>query len=851
MSGDEEPEVAGGTVSAGTDAERRDEELRRPASLSSDETAAEGGSPADSRKTREEIESQYRDNPVFANLFDKTQKKKKTASSVLITVGGLRLTAKRLLILCGFFSVVLLCLGACLFYAFADIGKIRDYSRAVALLEKGDYEAAKKMFIRVLSVDPNKEDALVALAGIYNRFGDWSNEAFFRRRLMRVNPLKPEYFRDFTESAFRAGNFSVIYTHLQLKDQKDLTPDEEALFLISALRSGHVPEGKIFYQERVKQKPDYFSASERGRFAELLLNTTEMDSDRVRDYAAFLKDVQDPQVRFETIYAMLGFYARQNDPEFEVEMEKLLREAAQLNNFLGAPLLANYYFSRFRFDDAIAVCEDYLKTKMNASIPILLGESLALGGHSERIPPLADKVRAAGGRQSNMIASYLDALYAFCNDDSEHVRTGIQAAGNSIVTPLSNLMKLHVALGSSSRREIVKTLDAIMKDFPFMDFQQRARTAALQYLLGVPNEDILSDPALLNDCAEIASLIQTRDDDVSFLRRIIVLDRFERNLLQEDELQEALRTFPHDIVFLRIAIEYYLNNGQPDRAEEYISEYNSLSIPDKPSIAVLNIKALILLGRTDEAEKEFRALLENGGDDSLLFPCYELCVENDFLDALKSLAKWLESLPQKSAKRTALPFVRAEILLSEGKKDQAFDLFAKSTADDPRFVFHAASRLAGNGRTDAAIARYLSIRDTYPDKAHLNVCLSELYAAKGDMKSALECARTAWQLNSKDLQARKVYAGFLVKAGQYADAVKVLDFPQRRMAFPDDMLSIWREAMLKILKADFDAARYIPALEKAKHLQAYFPDDRDAQEYIRKIDDARRQERQERRDAGK
>ena len=867
MSGDDEPEVNGGTVSAGTDAERRDEELRRPASLSSDKTVAEGedktngddgsparaedGKPANGRKTREEIESLYRDNPVFATVFDKTPKKKKIGSSVLITVGGVRLTAKRLLILFGFFLVVLACLAACLVYAFADLGKIRDYSRAVALLEDGDYEGARTMFIRVLSADPNKEDALVALADIYNRFGDWNNETFFRRRLMRVNPLKTEYFHDFMESAFRARNFSVIYSHLQLKDAKDLTPDEGALYLIAALCSGHVPEGKSFYAEQVKQKPDYFSASERGRFAELLLNTTEMDGTRVGDYAAFLKDAKDPQIRFETICAMLGYYTRQNDAESEAETEKLLREAAELNNFAGVPLLANFYFSRFRFDDAIAVCEDFLKTKMNASIPILLGESYVLGNYSDRIPPLADKVRAMGGRQSNMLASYLDALYAFSKGDSEHVWSNMQAAGGSIETPLSALMKLQVALYTGSRKEIIKALNTIMNDRSFLDFRQRARTAALEYLMSVPDADILSDAALLNDCAEIASLIQTRGDDVSFLRRIIVLNRFNRNLLQDDELQDALRTFPNDIVFLRIASEYYLNNGQPERAAEYIAEYNSLPIPNKPSVAVLHIRALTRLGRNDEAEKEFRTLLENGGEDSLLYPYYELCVENDFLDALKSLANRLESLPQKSSKRSALPFVRAEILLAEGKKDQALDLFAKSAANDPRFVFHAASRLAEHGRTDAAISRYLAIRDASPDKVRLNVSLSELYSAKGDAKSALECVKTAWQLNPGDLQARKIYAGFLVKAGQYAEAVKVLDFPQRRMDFPEDMLSIWREAMLKTLKSDFDAARYIPALEKAKQLQVYFPDDRDAQEYIRKIDEARRQERQDRREGNK
>lgn len=865
MSEDESPEIKGGTGSAGndTDAERR-EELRRPASLSSDTAVTEGekdvkktgektepvadadASRGDGRKTREEIESQYRDNPLFASLFDKSPQSEKKEEVWHITVGGLRLTSKRLLILCGFFAVVLLCLGACLYYAFADLGKIRDYSKATSLLESGDYEAAKKMFIRVLSVDPNKEDAVAALADIYNRFGDWNNEAFFRQRLMRLNPLNEEYFRAFMESAFRARNFDVIYSHLRLKvmEGETLPPEDGALYLIAALRSGHVQDGKNFYTETKRGERKYFEGSERGRLAALLAETEEMNSDKAREYHTFLENARDPQVRFETIIALLNYLSRQPGEESVAKTESLLREATELNNFAGAPLLADFYFSHYRFDDAAAVCEEYLKTKMNAFIPILYAESCALGGHPERIPALSEKVRRTGGRQSNMIAAHLDAVSAFCANDYARLKPLLRESGATIDTPLSSLMRLQDALISDSRKEIIRTLGAIMKNRPFMDFRQRARTAALDYLLEKTGGDILSDPELLTHCAEIAQLIQTPDDDVSFLRRIVVLDRFKRNLLQEEDLQDALRTFPGDIVFLRIGAEYYLTFGQPGRAMECITEYNALPIKDKPSIAVLHVKALNQLNLKNEAEKEFRALLMDSGDDSLLFPYYEFCVRNGFPDSLRTLAEWLETMPQNSAKRSALPFVRAEILLAGGSAAQALDLFRKSPADDPRFIFHAASRLAENGRVDDALARYLSIKDICPDKVLLNINLSELYAGKGDTASSFGCARAAWQLDRSHLRARYVYGKRLFDAGQYAEAVEALDFPQYRMAFPEDMLTLWHDAILKQIKSDFNAARYIPALENVKHLLVYFPEDRDAQEYLRKIDDARRQEKQ-------
>lgn len=865
MSEDEASEINGGTVSAGTTDAGPGDELRSPADPSSDAIVTDGekdgeknegeniegeSGEADARsggrKTREEIENQYRDNPLFASLFDKTPKEDGKKAVWSVKVGGLRLTMKRILILCGFFAVVLLCVGVCLYYAFSDLGKVRDYAKANSLLEAGDYEGAKKMFIKVLTADPNKEDAVSALAGIYNRFGDWSNEAFFRQRLMRLNPLNEEYFHDFMETAFRARNFDVIYSNLRLKvmEGSELPPDDGALYLIAALRSGHVSDGKSFYAEMKKKDRKYFEGSERSRFAAMLAETESMDSDLARKYRTFLDSAQDPMVRFETIIVLLDYLSRRTDAESLAEAESLLREATELNNFAGAPLLADFYFSHYRFDDAIAVCDEYLKTKLNAFMPILLGESCALGGHSERIPALSERVRQAGGRQSNMIAAHLDAVKAFCDGDYGLMRTKLRDSGSLIETPLASLMKLQDALMADSRKETLRTLGAIMNGRPFLDFRQRARSAALDYLLEKTDGDIFSDPDLLTHCAEIALLIQTPDDDVSFLRRIVTLDRFRRNILQEEELLDALRTFPGDLVFLRIAAEYYLTFGQPGRAMECIAEYNALPIPDKPSIAVLHIRALTRLNLKSEAEKEFRALLEESGDDSLLFPYYEFCVSNGFQDSLKSLAGWLESTPQKSARRSALPFVRAEILLVEGKTAQALDLFKKSPADDSRFIFHAASRLAEAGCVDDALTRYLSIKDICPDKVMLNLNLSELYAGKGDAAASFDCARTAWQLDRSHLRARYVYGKRLFDAGQYAEAVNVLDFPPYKMDFPEDMLSLWRDAMMKQIKVDFDAARLIPALEKAKHLLVYFPDDKDAQEFLRKIEESRRQEKQ-------
>ena len=802
--------------------------------------------PSGERLTREELESKYRNDPRFNMLFDHEVKRKKKKTSHYVKVGGIRLTPKRIFVLCGFLLVFLICMFSSFFYALKDIGKYRNYNHARAVFESGDYEKAKELFVKVIGDDPNKEGAIKAMAQIYHYYGDWSNEAFFRQRLVRLNPLSEEYYRDFLNAAFRARNFGTIYSHLNLKvmENPELPPEEGALYVISAMHSEHVSNGKAFYADRIKSDRKYFSSTESGRYVELLLNASDIDRDKARKIISSLPDIKDKQVRFETISTLLYFFSKQSDRESDEQMEKLLKESAELNEFAGAPMLADYYFSHYRFEDSLKTCEEFLKTKINAFILVLYGESCLLSGHPELIPPLAAKVRNLRGRQSIIIASYFDAMQAFGEGDEVRLRSAMLESESTIMTPLSLLMRLHLSILSDSPKEILFLLDKIMKDAPFLDFQQRARTLALRYLLKQADLSFASDPDRLSSCAEIAAMIQTPDDDVSFLKRIIVLDHFRKEILSEEELAESMNVFRGDPILLRIAAEYYLKRERPAHAMDCITEYNSLEYAEgQDSMTILHILALNQLGRKDEAEKEFRILIEKNEDKQLLFFYYEFCAENKLYDSLKSLLTWIESLPKDSPNRAALPFIRAEILLSEGKQDQALSLFEKSPSDDPQYIFHAAKRLAEAGRNDAALARYQSIQNTYPDKAEINMNLSELYAEKGDAKNALACARIAWEADRNDLQARYVYGKRLYDSGEYAEAVTVLNFPQYKAYFPKEMLDLWSKAIHEQIKADFDAGRYTPALENVKYLLIYFPDDEAGLDYVEMIQTIRRHEK--------
>ena len=825
------------TVFSGADAAASEGEKK-------EDTEASQTASGTARPTREELENKYRQDPRFAMLF---AEKKKEPTRHYPRLGGIRLTPKRIAILSSLLLVILGCLGACVFFLVKDLDRSFESSRALAMYEAGDYEAARVKLIRVLNRDPHKESALKALADIYYRFGDWGNETFFRQRLMRLNPLKQEYEDAYMDSAMRSRNYNVIYSLLNLKvlDDEDLDPDTGALFLISALFSNHVSNGKSFYQSHQYTSRNYFSGTERGRFAEALLKAERMEPAPAEKLFAALDDIKDPTVRFEILSMRAHLLSRLPGDENDEKIDAMLEECAKLNNYAGAPLLANRHFLKYRFKDALRVSEDYLKDKMNVVMPILYAESCVLSGQPELIGPMKDRIRAIGGRQSLIIANYLEALEAFSDGDVTTAKARLQASGGTIETPLSVLLGLLIAVRERSTAEIRLALNKIMTMSPFLDLRERARTAVLGYLLNeIEKADGMPDPRMLSEYAAIATLIRLPGDDNSFLQRIILLDNYNRNLLNEEELQAALDVFPDDPVLLQIAAEFSLLRRKPERTMEYIDRYRAVSGSTTGTMAVLHMLALDQLGQHDEAEAEFRSIVDGDPDNGdLMYYYYTYCSEHGYLDSMRELAKRIDALPRDSALREFLPFIRAEIQFAEGDRKAALDIFESAATTRPDLIVHAGDLLADGDRPDAAIKRYLSVQANAPDKVQLHLKLSRLYREKNDMEAAMAQARAAWLEDREDLDARFAYARFLVDAKDYAEAVSVLKFPQYKAQFPEEVLELWYKAMLEQIKADYANGRYTPAMEGAKHLLIYFPDDKIVPEYIEKIEDLRQQER--------
>ncbi len=156
--------------------------------------------------------------------------------------------------------------------------------------------------------------------------------------------------------------------------------------------------GKSFFRSKTLADPKYFSGSERGRLAEVTLKAELLTPKDAEKLFATLDDLKDPSVRFEVLNMRAYLLSKFEGEENGAKIEAFLKEAAELNEFAGAPILANYYFTHYKFEEAIGVCDAFLKNKLNTVMPILFGESCILSGQPELIVPLADRIRNLEGR---------------------------------------------------------------------------------------------------------------------------------------------------------------------------------------------------------------------------------------------------------------------------------------------------------------------------------------------------------------------------------------------------------------------------------------------------------------------
>lgn len=733
-------------------------------------------------------------------------------------------------------SVVLLaCLGFLGYFGVKSMRRSRLRMAAREAFAAEDWKKAETLLKEYVQKDPNSEEDYVRLAQVYKHFCNTEKELHCWYKASTLNPLKPEYWDNYTSCALNARNFGHLYSTLNRKLVLggELAPKDRICYLISAVMTRRNKEAEKFFGETIKADPEAFSKDELGRFAEFLVTSNRQTPVERTNFINDSMKSDNPFVRTESILRHLLDleYSEEEMASIREKEEKLLKQAVELNRFVAIPFLANVYFSQMKFDSVIEIAEPYLADIDSIPLSVIYAESCLLGARPEKLKPLAGRFRSLGG-EYRFLASYFDALYDFSQgvEKNDDLVRHMHEVNGVVQTNLVKLIELQIALNSDTMDKICNTLETLMMSPPFYDLQERACSAVRHYL-GTKIEEnpkLVEDPRMI----KLAQILSALDKTDPLLMRITIADMRKRNVLTSQILQDNLEVFPDNPYLLQVAAEYELFNGDLEKCLEYAERFYALE-NDKRSIVFdfLHMLALELSGKVDEATKEYTALVENNEmDRGILFRYFLFCIDHGRKDELTNMAARLDASDEPELKALA-PFFRVESLLLQEKTDDALSVLETAKTDHPDFALRAANLCSTYELVDQALSRYLALLGNHPDQLAIKANIAEVYLAKDMKTEALSYAKQAWEMDHDNRVGQFVYAKMLVANGLYQDADKTLKIPRRKIDLPDEVRDLWTDIMLHCIREEFANGQFQRALDKANHYLILFPQDQTFQDF--------------------
>ncbi len=731
--------------------------------------------------------------------------------------------------------VLLACLLALGYFGVKTFHRSQMRREAMAAYEKGDYEKAERLLRQYVAKDQNSEPEFVALANIYHEFGNTGREAQMWQTASSLNPLNEEYREKMLTSAEKAASYSLLRDILgrKVKINEKLSDHELYLYVISSYRSGYPKDGEEAYKKAVEVDPEAFHKNELGRMAEFMANYGSLSEGERDNFLNSAMKSEDPLIRFEALYTVMSRASIADDNDAEVE--KLLKQIVETNYFAGTPLLADFYFSKFRFSDLVAIAEPYLKTIDDLNMSLLYAESCVFASKPDKLKAATNKLHRKND-SLRLLADYCDVLIAYMENNETKLAANVRKSGKLVSTPLSRFMRLRVAMNQGSYNEILIVANELFSNPPFHDLSNRAVLACLDYLSAqMQKPENQKDPTQM---AELAKVLATNLQGNQLLTEIILSSQYKKGLATEAELLDGLKQFPDDVLLQQIAAEYLIFNGKAEQALAIIEQVRENSDGNASRLDFLHMVALDQLGHHDEAAEIFRRLVEQSEFDlDLLADYFTFCWRYERRTDLLSLADKLADAADDKLKPFADFFRAAALLLEddEAKNQEALKLLATTPNDNPDFTFYAANKLSEADMIEEAEAKYKVLLKTYKAPALILVNLSELYHAKGDEKHALEAAKEAFDMEKKSMLPAFIYAKRLSEAERYQEAVDALKFPRHAVNYREDIVDLWTDCMHHVIENSIAGERYMQAEEQCKHLLTIAPDDEFGKENLEKV----------------
>jgi Tfp pilus assembly protein PilF len=733
------------------------------------------------------------------------------------------------IVLAALVLILLACIGVFGYFMLQSRQKVERIQAALAALANGDRDAARTLFIDVLSEDPNNETAIVKLAELSEQDGIWSDAAQLWLRAAGLNEFKPEYEEAAIRTLLRGRDFIRLNALLERKKQKSgLTPPQTLMLGLAAFRTGQIPLATQLLSSITDAKT---LASPLADLLENLLNTAKQpDSQRFAEMEKLAKS-DDPVVAFEALHFIAYYQQSQGNQR---AAETTFKAAAALNPYNGDMMLADYYYYNRDYDAAIAIYRKILGRTRTPDAAIRLGEALAIQNKPAEIRELSKKYNV-GNKQMLLAGYYLDALAAFLEGNEKELAENLKPLTIDFRSPMALFMMMHSAIYQNNPAEVERIAEIFSRDARYREFEPKIADMLLPYI------DRLAGARQMEAAARLARMIQKKDQPNLILSRLIIADDLRRNSLNMIELARALKAFPNDLVLLDCAAAAALQRG--DYAEALkMATRNKEAGADIPPVNLQILSALEGLKRIDDANALFLELRKKTPADQGLATLYlDFCIRTGRTADLARLADEFgkSDIP---AMRNLTPYIKAEIAFLENNRAGVIKELRQTGDGTSGLDYRKAYLYARIDEIDAAIAIYLGIAEKYPAPALIQVNLSELYAEKGDKAKALEAAEKAWRIAPEWSASQECYGIRLKENLDFERAFRLLDQQLNARNDSPRVLEAWRVSIENLIKQQFDAKEYFTCRDYCRRLSAKFPGNAVATEYNAKLAEVRSSE---------
>ncbi len=735
---------------------------------------------------------------------------------------------QRLLILI-LLALILLGVGASVVYFIVESReKVATMQSALDAYEKKDYVKAIRLFREVLSKDSDNEMAVSKLAEIYCIQEDWHMSSYYWQQACHLNNLNSEYEHNFINMSLRGRFFSRIVILYTDSRHTKLNLDEKLVLAYCQLMARDPRNGIELWKKIVSENPNVVEKPY-GK----LIKTTHFAADQTFEQVFKSLDEliasKDANISQEALIALSNLNRRLRQYEDE---EKNLKKVTELNFFIGAPMLGEFYSNQFKYMEAIDVFEKYLKKYSSNRIAMVLGELLLFTTQHEKLEKLAGSWKKKPGKNNISTAYYLSSVNALAKHDFNAMTAAYQPVHGYVNTVLSAFIAILVDTHTNDTYRLEDDLRWFQKFPPFFDFRTRVHTLVLLYL-----EDRIKAGTSAKDLLRLAEFLlnaKFTNDPNAVPMLISLIGRLQSNSLTENNLKTTLQKLPNDPTCLEVAIVFHYSRGDYAEAKKYLDQLEKMeNVKLSQGIQKLAINVLIAQGSIDEAAKRLFALLEEDKSADSFTRCFLFCFENGRKEDLRLLAE--KAGDDKDLEHVKL-FCNAAIQLLDGTKDKALDMIESIDTTDDRLLFFAGSELNSNGRQSQAIEKLTKINHDYSGYINVLGTLAAIYVNMGDAAKAKAAVEQALTLAPGSAALKRLLAMCFRLEGNWQKALDNSAPASWEKNGDEDLRKIWIWAMEKNIVSEFDARRYLVAKHFCSELIKYDKDNKIATEYLAKAD---------------